>query len=79
MGDFSRNRHYISLDRCFVQLETSESATKVVDGHDISIEIIPDGAVVGVDALRFFKNSAAGPRRLRHEDLAPGGDASKAA
>jgi hypothetical protein len=45
---------YISLDRCFVQIETVESTIKVVDGHDILIEIIPDGAVVEVDALRYF-------------------------
>jgi hypothetical protein len=45
---------YISLDRCFVQIETAESTIKVVDGHDILIEIIPDGAVVEVDALRYF-------------------------
>jgi hypothetical protein len=45
---------YISLDRCFVQVETGESTIKVIDGHDILIEIVPDGAVVGVDALRFF-------------------------
>jgi hypothetical protein len=46
---------YISLDRCFVQVETGESTIKVINGHDILIEIIPDGAVVGVDALRFFR------------------------
>src|SRR5271165_3564062 len=45
---------YISLDRCFVQVETGESTIKIIDGHDILIEIVPDGAVVGVDALRFF-------------------------
>jgi hypothetical protein len=45
---------YISLDHCFVQVATVESTIKVIDGHDISIEIVPDGAVVGVDALRFF-------------------------
>jgi hypothetical protein len=45
---------YFSLDRCFVLVETGENKTKVIDGHDISIEIIPDRAVVGVDALRFF-------------------------
>lgn len=45
---------YISLDRCFIQLETAKSTIKVIDGHDILIEIVPDGAVVGVDALRFF-------------------------
>jgi hypothetical protein len=44
---------YVSIDRCFVQLEAAESTTKVIGGHDISIEIIKDGAVVGVDALRF--------------------------
>jgi hypothetical protein len=45
---------YISLDRCFVLIETGENKTKVIDGHDISVEISPDGAVIGVDALRFF-------------------------
>jgi hypothetical protein len=31
---------YISLDRCFVQVETGESTIKVIDGHDILIEIV---------------------------------------
>jgi hypothetical protein len=45
---------YISLDRCYVQFETGGNAIKVIAGHDISIEIVQDGAVVGIDALRFF-------------------------
>jgi hypothetical protein len=44
---------YVSLDRCFVQIETSESVTKVLDGHDISIDIVDDGAVVEIDTVRF--------------------------
>jgi hypothetical protein len=44
---------YVSSDRCFVQLEAAESTVKVISGHDISIEVVEGGAVVGVDALRF--------------------------
>jgi hypothetical protein len=49
---------YISLDRCFVQFETSQSAIKVIDGHDIAIQMTPDGAFVGIDTLRFFVSKA---------------------
>jgi hypothetical protein len=49
---------YVSLDRCFVQVETGENVAKVVDGHDILIEIIEDGAIIGVDTLRFFVSRA---------------------
>jgi hypothetical protein len=49
---------YISLDRCFVQVETVENKTKVLDGHDISVEMAPDGAFIGIDTLRFFVSKA---------------------
>jgi hypothetical protein len=49
---------YVSLDRCFVQIETGENVVKVIDGHDILIEIIEDGAIIGVDTLRFFVSRA---------------------
>jgi hypothetical protein len=44
---------YVSSDRCFVQVKTIESTNKVINGHDILIEIIEEGAVVVIDALRF--------------------------
>jgi hypothetical protein len=44
---------YVSSNRCFVQVETIESTRKVIDGHDILVEIIEGGAVVGIDTLRF--------------------------
>jgi hypothetical protein len=43
---------YVSSDRCFVQVKTIESTNKVINGHDILIEIIEEGAVV-VIALRI--------------------------
>jgi hypothetical protein len=44
---------YVSSNRCFVQVETIESTRKVIDGHDILVEIIEGGAIVGIDTLRF--------------------------
>jgi hypothetical protein len=45
---------YLSSDRCFVQVEAVRNMTQVINGHDISVEIIEGGAVVGVDSLRFI-------------------------
>jgi hypothetical protein len=44
---------YVSGNRCFAQVEAAEHATHVINGHDIGIEIIEDGAIVGIDTLRF--------------------------
>jgi hypothetical protein len=44
---------YVSGHHCFVQVEAAENTTHIINGHDIGIEIIQDGAIVGIDALRF--------------------------
>ena len=49
---------YVSLDRCFIQIETGENIAKVIEGHDVSIEVLQDGAVIGIDTLRFFVSKA---------------------
>jgi hypothetical protein len=37
-----------------VQVEAVRNMTQVINGHDISVEIIEGGAVIGVDSLRFI-------------------------
>jgi hypothetical protein len=44
---------YVSGNRCFVQVEAAENTTHIINRHDIGIEVIEDGAIVGIDALRF--------------------------
>jgi hypothetical protein len=50
---------YLSGGRIFVQVEAVRNTTKVINGHDISIEMIEGGAVVGVDSLRFIVSKAS--------------------
>jgi hypothetical protein len=45
-------------DRCFIQIEVGENVAKVIDGHDILIESVDDGAIIGVDTQRFFVSKA---------------------
>lgn len=46
---------YVSHGKCIVQMEVGDShgQTATINGHDVGVEMIEEGAIVHIDDLQF--------------------------